>query len=171
MDRPDSGAEELVAINTDPEGFVRSKVDLNGTGPSVVQPDGTSRPKIPGYHKWMWDGEFCGGISFRWSKPCSDYPLETLPPYVLGHIGYQVVAWKRRRGYATRALKLLLPDAIERGFRYVELTTDEDNIGSRKVIEAAGGRLYGKFEKLEIHGGGPARRYRIPLTNVSAEYS
>ena len=158
MNRPESGTEELAAIAADPERFVRSKVDLEATGPPVVQPDGTSRPKIPGYHKWMWDGEFCGGISFRWSKPSPDYAQETLPFYVLGHIGYHVVPWKRRRGYATRALQVLLPEAAERGFGYVEITTDEDNIGSRKVIEAAGGQLYETFEKLDIHGGGPCRR-------------
>ena len=57
----------------------------------------------------MWDGEFCGSIGFRWQPGTS-----TLPPYVLGHIGYAVVPWKRGRGYATQALALLLPEARKR---------------------------------------------------------
>ena len=58
----------------------------------------------------MWDGEFCGSIGFRWQPGTS-----ALPPYCLGHIGYSVVPWKQRRGYATKALALLLPDARKEG--------------------------------------------------------
>jgi predicted acetyltransferase len=50
-----------------------------------------------------------------------------------------VVPWKRRRGYATRALALLLPVAREVGLNRVELTCDDDNEASRRVILANGG--------------------------------
>ena len=45
----------------------------------------------------------------------------------------------RRRGYATRALALILPVARETGLRRLEITCDEDNEPSRRVILANGG--------------------------------
>lgn len=26
---------------------------------------------LPGYHLWMWDGEFCGSINLRWHRGTS----------------------------------------------------------------------------------------------------
>ena len=72
-----------------------------------------------------------------------------MPSHVLGHIGYSVVPWKRRRGYATRALGLILSDAHAEGLEYVEITTDLDNIASQRVIEANGGLLVERFRKHE----------------------
>jgi predicted acetyltransferase len=108
--------------------------------------------------QWMWDGEFCGSIGFRWQPGTTE-----LPPYCLGHIGYSVVPWKRQRGYATRALELLLPQARDEGLAYVELTTQVDNFASQRVIEANGGEVVERFHKSQAHGGAESFRYRIPL--------
>jgi hypothetical protein len=59
-----------------------------------------------------------------------------LPDNVLGHIGFAVVCWKRRRSHATQALALMLPVAREVGLTRVEITTDTDNTASQRVIEA-----------------------------------
>lgn len=160
--RPEEGRKQMEAIESDPDGFLARDVNLDGTAPPIELPDGTTVPRIPGYRKWMWDGEFCGGISLRWSAEGD----ESLPPHVLGHIGYGVVDWKRRRGYAKQALRMILPEARAHGLDYVEVTVDEDNIASRRVIESAGAVLYERFTMPDYHGGGPGRRYRIDLTAI-----
>src|SRR5262249_2101957 len=102
--------------------------------------------------------EFCGSIGFRWQRGTT-----ALPPHCLGHIGYSVVPWKRGRGYATRALRLLLPDAKAEGLEYVELTTDPDNVASQRVITANGGLLVERFTKPAQYGDAEGLRYRIDL--------
>jgi predicted acetyltransferase len=57
-----------------------------------------------------------------------------------GHIGYHVVAPWRRQGHATRMLAEGLQRARRLGLRRVLLTCATDNIASRKVILANGGR-------------------------------
>lgn len=56
-----------------------------------------------------------------------------------GHIGFSTVPAERRKGYATRMLKLVLADAKKAGLTKVLLTSDTDNIGSYKTVEACGG--------------------------------
>ncbi len=89
--------------------------------------------------------------------------------HCLGHVGYSVVPWKRRRGYATRALQLLLPQAGEEGLTYVELTTDTGNIASRRVIEANGGTLVEQFHKPAAYGGTESLRFRILVAPAAAQ--
>jgi predicted acetyltransferase len=133
--RPEAAIrEQLAQIAEDPAAFLRGMVDREGKGPPIVMPDGSTRPRIPGFRKWMWDGEFCGSIGLRWQPGTS-----ALPPHVHGHIGYAVVPWKRGRGYATRALELILADARAEGLEYVELNTHPDNVASQRVVTANGG--------------------------------
>ena len=150
--------EELAKIRSDSAVFLASLVDREAKGEPVTLPDGSKVARLPGYRRWLWDGEFCGAIGFRWQRG-----TEALPPHCLGHIGYAVVPWKQRLGYATRALHLLLPEARSEGLRYVEITTDPENITSQRVIEANGGRLVERFTKPEQFGGTVGLRYRIAL--------
>ena len=161
--RPQAALDELERIERDPERFVREQVDREAKGPPIVLPDDSLVPKLPGYSLWMWDGEFCGSIGFRWQPGTTE-----LPPHCLGHVGYSVVPWKRRRGYATRALALLLPLARAEGLAYIELTTDADNLASRRVIEVNGGTLVELFHKSEAYGGAASLRYRIMLSEAAA---
>ncbi|MFT3820672.1 MAG: GNAT family N-acetyltransferase [Rubrivivax sp.] len=151
-----AAAEELARIRADPEAFLASLEDREAKGPAVLLPDGTLAPRIPGFRRWIWDGEFAGSIGFRWQPGTT-----ALPPHCLGHIGYAVVPWKQRKGYATRALKLMLAEARAVGLPFVEVTTDPDNMASQRVIEAAGGRLHERFIKPAAFGGKPGLRYRI----------
>jgi predicted acetyltransferase len=79
----------------------------------------------------------------------------------MGHIGFSVVPWKRRRGCATRGLSLLLAEIPRDDFEYVELTTDVTNVGSQRVIEANGGIRVETFFKPASLGGAESYRYRI----------
>lgn len=58
-----------------------------------------------------------------------------------GHIGYGVLAAHRRRGYATEILRQSLVVARRVGVDDVLVICDEDNVGSRTVIERCGGRF------------------------------
>jgi predicted acetyltransferase len=107
---------------------------------ALSDPD-TARPAgwVTTTHLWMLaddTGEevVVGRISLR----------HALTPWLLevgGHIGYAVRPTARRRGHATAALALMLDVAAERGIDPALVTCDDDNIPSRKVIEANGGVL------------------------------
>lgn len=149
---------ELAALRRDPALHLERMVDREAKGPPIVLPDGSSVTRLPNLQFWLWDGEFCGSIGLRWQPGTGE-----LPPHVLGHVGYAVVPWKRRRGYATQALAQLLPVARREGQPYVDLTTDPGNVASQRVIEANSGVLVGRFTKPPSLGGSEGLRYRIPL--------
>lgn len=58
--------------------------------------------------------------------------------YYLGHIGYRVEPPFRGQGLAAKALMALLPVIREEGMRSLSITTDTDNIPSRKTCEKVG---------------------------------
>jgi predicted acetyltransferase len=157
----DISKEELESVQQNPSLYLENLIDREAKGKPVTLPDGSSVPRLPSYRLWLWDGEFCGSIGFRWQHGTSD-----LPSYCLGHIGYAVVPWKRRRGYATQALQQLLPIVKLEGLPYVEITTDPDNYPSRRVIEANGGILVGEFIKAAAYRGSVGVRYRIFTDNI-----
>lgn len=157
----EAAREELARIAEDPDAFLASLVDREGAGEPIVLPDGTRVRRLPGYRRWMWDGEFCGSIGLRWQPG-----TEALPPLCLGHIGYAVVPWKRGRGYATRALGEILQDARAEGLRYVEITTLPANVPSQRVIVANGGVLVEEFTVPAALGGARHLKYRVQLGDV-----
>ncbi len=148
--------EELERIEADPTAFLAAMEDREAKGPMVKLPDGSEVKRIPGFRRWIWDTEFCGSIDLRWQPGTTE-----LPPHCLGHIGYAIVPWKQGRGFATRALRDLLPEAWAVGLPFVEITTDPDNVASRRVIEANGGVLIEQFTKPPQFGSRPGLRYRI----------
>ena len=91
--------------------------------------------RVPVYIFWLIDGdEYIGRLSLR---------PQLNEAFLLwgGHIGYQIRPSKRMRGYGKEILRLGLLKAKERGLHRVLVTCDEDNIGSRKIIEFNGGQL------------------------------
>jgi predicted acetyltransferase len=90
---------------------------------------------VPGTSLWWADrAEYLGRLTIR----------HRLTPSLLtlgGHIGYDIRPSARRLGHATAMLAAALPVAHGLGIDPVLITCDEDNVGSRKVIEANGGAL------------------------------
>ena len=156
--RDEANGEHLGRIAANAQAFLAAQTDLAGTGDPIALPDGSTVRRLPGFVRWMWDGEFCGTVGFRWQPG-----TEALPPTCLGHIGYSVVPWKQRRGYATQALRETLPVAATKGLRYVEITTLRDNVPSQRVIAANGGVFVEEFTAPASLGGRIHRRYRIML--------
>ena len=155
---PDYWRAELERVEADPGLALEQFNARDGGGRTITLPDGTVVPRIPGVVRWMWDGEFCGAINARWQPGTAE-----LPPHVLGHIGYSVVPWRQRRGYATQALAQMLDLVRAEGLPYVEITTQPDNIESQKVILANGGIALGEFVEPEQYGGHIGLKYRIDL--------
>jgi predicted acetyltransferase len=152
--------EELEHIDADPAAFVTLLDDREAKAGPITLPDGTQVPRLPGYRRWIWDNGFCGSINLRWQPG-----TEALPPHCLGHIGYAVVPWKRGRGYATRALAMLLPEARREGLAYVELTADLANVPSQKVITNNGGVFVKRFDKGPAYGNVESLLFRIFLSS------
>ena len=155
----DAIGRELAAIERDPAGFIDLTEDLEARGGPVILPDGTQVRRLPGFRRWLWDGDFAGSFSFRFDPEHG----EALPPTCLGHIGYTVPAWKRGRGYATRGLSMLLAEIRVYPLAFVTITTDLENEASQRVIAANGGYLLERFEPEAAYGGGERLRWRVDL--------
>lgn len=156
--RGEARFEELREIERDASAFLSRCDDTEATSGPVQLPDGSFVTRLPGFHRWIWDGEFAGSIGLRWQRGTPE-----LPPTCLGHIGYSVVPWKRGLGYAKAALAAMLPEARAQGLPYVDVTTDVDNVASQRVVLTNGGVLLERFTKGPQYGNGDALRYRIHL--------
>lgn len=106
---------------------------------------------------WVEDETYLGRIAIR----------HRLTPWLLdvgGHIGYDTRPSARRQGHATAMLCAALPLTHDLGIDPVLITCDEDNLGSRRVIEANGGVL----EDVRPVAGSPhapaKRRYWVPTS-------
>ncbi|MGI8588615.1 MAG: GNAT family N-acetyltransferase [Chloroflexia bacterium] len=131
------------------EGHVREA--LSRADPQNVPPG-----RVPDTQLWLIDDcEFIGRVSIRHEIESNDW-LRRFG----GHIGYDIRPTKRRMGYGVKQLALALPYARALGLSEVLITCDEDNIGSRKIIEQNGGR----FERAVKVPGEPTKlRYWIHL--------
>ena len=95
---------------------------------------------VPCSHFWLVnsDNVLVGAIRIRHHIDNEFLSLEG------GHIGYDIAPSYRGRGNGKLMLNLALVKAKQLGITKALLTADEDNLASRKVIEANGG----EFEKI-----------------------
>jgi predicted acetyltransferase len=90
---------------------------------------------------WVAGADFLGRLAIR----------HRLAPgrigEVNGHIGYDVRPSARRRGHATAMLAASLPIAASLGLAKVLVTSDADNVASRRTIERNGGVRYDRLNQ------------------------
>ncbi len=113
---------------------------------------------VPETMYWLVDdGDYIGQVNIR--HFLNDHLMQ-----IGGHIGYDILPSKRTQGYGTAQLQLALPKAKELGIERVLVTCDETNVGSRKIIERAGGVFENTVPNPD---GGPDKlRFWIGITNA-----
>ncbi|MBI3963423.1 MAG: GNAT family N-acetyltransferase [Candidatus Kerfeldbacteria bacterium] len=120
--------------------------------------DGLPPTWVPYSEYWLTDDAvYLGRVSIR-------HRLNEKLSRIGGHIGYVIRPTARRKGYGTLILRLALPIAQSVGIVRALLTCDEDNIASRKIIEANGGVYEASVE--QGNGLPDKRRYWIDLANA-----
>lgn len=148
-----SVSDELLPVMGDPEVFRTwvKQVDAREHGREL--PEG----RVSSTSRWaLRDGEIVGVIDLR-------HELTDLLLAWGGHIGYAVRVCARRQGVATEMLRQMLAVATRLGINPVLVTCDEDNVGSRRTIEGAGGVYDGSVEG--------KRRYWITAADTPIGYA
>ena len=140
-----------------PEQLARHLASLNEPAKAARWADTPDAPPVPFAHLWMvTDREFIGRVSIRYEL--TDKLLRSG-----GHIGYEFRPGYRGRGLGHRALQLGTEHLRARGASALLLTCRDDNVGSIRIIEQAGGVL----ENVVVHPNIPGkmnRRYWISRT-------
>ncbi|MFG1477893.1 GNAT family N-acetyltransferase [Xanthobacter sp. V4C-4] len=123
----------------------------------VPMPGAPALSGVPSNTFWLVeDRDFIGAVNIR----CRiDTPALA---HFGGHVGYAVRPGRRRQGHGTRLLALALDICRGMGLGIVRLSCVEDNIGSRRVIEANGGLLLRRCPPA-WYAPDPYLLYEIPL--------
>lgn len=131
-----------------PEGFAAYVAHMRAQAlPDTPRPAGY----VPSTTLWWVEGdEYLGRIAIR-------HRLNESLLREGGHIGYDVRPTARRRGHATAMLAAAVPVARDLGIERVLICCDEDNVGSRLVIEHNGG----VYEDSRVG----KRRYWVPTVD------
>lgn len=107
---------------------------------------------------WLVEGdEYIGSTNVR----------HELNSYLLnygGHIGYTIRPSRRQQGHGTEICRLALIEAKNLGLGRVLITCDDDNPGSRRIIERNGGVLENVIPQPERNV--PKRRYWVNVSGV-----
>ena len=74
--------------------------------------------------------------------------VKSLDDSFSGNIGYGIRPSERRKGYATRGLKMVLDVCLDRGMKFVRVGCNSENIGSKKTIIKNGGKLINHSDSL-----------------------
>jgi len=130
--RGDRQEDELKKLDDNLQAYIKL---LKNQEKGKDLPDGY----VPASVYWLVDGnKFIGRVSIR-------HKLTELLRKQGGHIGYVIRPSERRKGYGIKILALALKKAKHLGFKKVLITCNEDNIGSKKIIEKNGGIFENKM--------------------------
>jgi predicted acetyltransferase len=110
---------------------------------------------IPQSVYWLVDGKkFLGKTDIR-------HYLNAHLKKIGGHIGYYISPSERQKGYGKAILKLALRKAKALGIKNALITCDITNFGSKRIIEANGGKF---VSAVRMGKGLPKKlRYNIKL--------
>ena len=91
---------------------------------------------VPGSRFWLIgaDQRYLGDVDLR-------HHLNEALQRFGGHIGYKIRPSERRKGYGSLICRLGIEEARKLGIGDILITCDDDNIASRRIIEANGGQL------------------------------
>jgi predicted acetyltransferase len=142
----------LASLTNDFRAFIQHLLD--DEDPGKVPPH-----FVPQTNYWLVEGDqFIGRTSLR-------HELNDQLRLIGGHIGYEIRPSRRRQGYGTAILRLVLPKAQQRGLTRVLITCDADNFASRRIIEQHGGLPEAPYNPTD--GRVTVLRYWIDLSNVT----
>ncbi len=143
-------AFSLATLTNDVAAFVQRLLDDEDPGK-------LPRHLVPQTNYWLVEGvEFIGRTSLR-------HELNDRLRLIGGHIGYEIRPSRRRQGYGTAILGLVLAKARQRGLTRVLITCDDDNIASRRIIEHHGGVPETPYYPAD--GSATVLRYWVDLSN------
>jgi predicted acetyltransferase len=136
-----------------------------------IVPGNKARGFVPGYHFRIHDrwGTDVGHINFRVGDTRHII-------YCAGHIGYEIYRLHRGHGYAYKACQAIA-GFVAQVSGDVIITTDPDNLASRRTIEKLGAEFLGEYpvpigDPHYAAGSRIKRRYRwTPLQQCLAAHS
>ncbi|GMQ60532.1 GNAT family N-acetyltransferase [Vallitalea sediminicola] len=110
--------------------------DLLDSSKGINIPEGW----VPCSSFWLVDnvGEVIGVIRIRHSVDSEFLQM-------IGHIGYEIKSTHRKKGYGSKLVELGLLEARKLGLEEVIITCDENNIGSKRIIEKFKGKYIKSF--------------------------
>lgn len=125
--------------------------DIHDLSRPVILPNGEQVMRVSETLRWLVDGDnyFIGRVGIRHHL---NHKLRQLG----GHIGYSVRPSERRKGYGRILLREGMRVLSSLDVSQVLLTCNDDNTGSIKIIEGAGGILE---KKARIAGNEKVTRY------------
>ena len=119
--------------------------------------------RLPTSEYELFDGEtVVGKIQIRHTP---SHAAE-VPESMASHIYYEILPEHRLKGYGKKILALGLEEAKKIGLKEVSITCMEDNIGSKKIIEANGGVFVA--EAIVPVDGKKMLKYRVVLDEFEA---
>jgi predicted acetyltransferase len=108
---------------------------LQQPGRPLALADGTVEDPVPFGHLWLVSGShFIGRVGVR-------YHLNRALRRSGGHVGYEIRPSMQRQGFGHAALALGRAHLATHGTKTILVTCADGNLGSRRIIEAAGGCL------------------------------